>query len=79
MEHSSGLPSSGEAWKIGGSPVESHQDDQRAGEVEIGRKVAGIGCVQRGEEKAQRDLTTALQYLEGSYRADRCSLHKDAW
>lgn len=50
--------------------MESHQNDQRVGEVGIGRKVAGIGCVWPKEEKAQGDLITVLQYLQGSYRAD---------
>lgn len=38
--------------------MESHQDDQRIGEVYIGRKVAGIGCIQPREEKAQGDIIT---------------------
>lgn len=50
--------------------MESHQDDQRFGEADIGRKVAGIFCIQPGEEKAQGDITTVLQYLKPSYRAD---------
>lgn len=50
--------------------MESHQDDERVGEVDTGRKVAGIGCAQSREEKTQGDKTTVLQYLEGSYRAD---------
>lgn len=35
--------------KIGGSQVESHQDDQSVGEVGTGGKIAGIGCDQPGE------------------------------
>lgn len=65
---SPGLPSSGETWKIRRILVDSQQNDQRVGEVDIGRKVAGTGCVQPREEKAQGDLTTVLQYLKGSYR-----------
>lgn len=57
--------------------MESHQDDEKVGEVDTGRKVAGIGCAQSREAKAQGDKTTVLQYLEGSYRADSHSLHKD--
>lgn len=41
--------------------MESHQDDLRIGEVDMGRKVAGIGCVQPREEKS---------LLQGSSRAD---------
>lgn len=50
--------------------MESHQNDQRSGEVDIGRKVDGIGHVQPREEKAQGALITALQYLKGSHKAD---------
>ena len=50
--------------------MESHQNDQRFAEVGIGGKIAGIACVQPREGKAQGDLTTVLQYLQGSYRAD---------
>lgn len=38
--------------------MESHQDDQRVGEVDIGRKVAEITCIQSREEKAQGDITS---------------------
>lgn len=50
--------------------MESHQDDERVGEVDTGRKVPGIGYVQPREETVQVDITTVLQYLKGSYRAD---------
>lgn len=58
-----GLPISGKTWEIGKSPLESHQDDQRVGELYVGRKVAGIGCIQPRQE-------TVLQCLKSSHRAD---------
>lgn len=71
---SPGLRSSWTAWKIWGNSVESHQDDERVGGVDTGRKVAGIGYVQPREETVQVDITTVLQYLKGSYRADWVTL-----
>lgn len=49
-----------ERQKIGGSPAESHQDDQGVGEVEIGRKVAGIGCVQPREDSGGSNHSLAI-------------------
>lgn len=63
LEHSSDLPrsdlpSSGKTWKIGGSPVTSHEDDQSVGEVGRGRKAAELGCLQPREDLTSLAIPT---------------------
>ena len=51
-------------------PEEGQEDAQRAGAPLLWRQIKGVRLVLLREEKAEGDLTVALQYLEGAYKQE---------
>lgn len=56
-------------------PEECQEDAQRAGAPLLWRQIKGVRLVLLREEKAEGDLTVALQYLKRAYKQERDQLY----
>ena len=53
---------------LGVGPENGHRNNQRAGAPLIWGQAEGAGLVQPEEEKVQRDVIAAFQYIKGAYK-----------